>query len=36
MLSNGLFSNIKDIIKKCRNFGVKNIFITGLYGENNI
>ena len=27
---NGLLSNIKDMIKKCRNFGVKHIFISGL------
>ena len=27
---NVLLSNIKDMIKKCRNFGVKHIFISGL------
>ena len=27
---NGLLSNIKDMIKKCRNFGVKYILISGL------
>ena len=27
---NGLLSNIKHMIKKCRNFGVKYIFISGL------
>ena len=27
---NGLLSNIKDMIKKCRNFGVKYIFVSGL------
>ena len=27
---NGLLSNIKDMIKKCRNFGVKHIFISGF------
>ena len=27
---NGLLSNIKDMIKKCHNFGVKYIFIPGL------
>ena len=27
---NGLLSNIKDMIKKCRNFGVKYIFASGL------
>ena len=27
---NGLLSNIKDMIEKCHNFGVKYIFISGL------
>ena len=27
---NRLFSNIKDVIKKCRNFGVKHILVFGL------
>ena len=27
---NGLLSNIKDMIKKCRNFSVKYIFVSGL------
>ena len=27
---NGLLSNIKDMIKNCRNFGVKYIFVSGL------
>ena len=27
---NGLLSNIKDMIKKCRNFGVKYFFVSGL------
>ena len=27
---NGLLPNIKDMIKKCRNFGVKYIFLSGL------
>ena len=27
---NRLLLNIKDMVKKCRNFGVKNIFVSGL------
>ena len=27
---NGLVLNIKEMIKKCRNFGIKNIFVSGL------
>ena len=27
---NGLLSNVIDIIKKCRNFGVKYIFVSSL------